>query len=128
MKETIKSSKAPQALGAYSQAIKAGDYLLTSGQIAIDPKTNVLVEGGIEAQTKQVMENLKEVLLAGGVNFDDVVKTTIFIVDMGDFVAVNKVYETYFASSLPARSCVGVASLPKAALVEIEVVAYCPNK
>ncbi len=128
MKEKIRSSKAPQAVGAYSQAIKAGEYLITSGQIPLDPKTGVLVEGGIEAQTKQVMENLKQVLLAGGVDFDDVVKTTIFILDMGDFAAVNQVYEKYFASTLPARSCIGVASLPKEALVEIEVVAYCPNK
>jgi len=125
MNEVIKTTKAPKAVGAYSQAIKAGDYLLTSGQIPIDPKTGVLVVGGVEAQTKQVMENLKQVLLAGGVNFDDVVKTTIFIRDMGDFGAINQVYETYFAKTLPARSCVAVAGLPKEALVEIELVAYC---
>ncbi len=128
MKETIKTSKAPQAVGAYSQAIKAGDYLLTSGQIPLDPKTGVLVEGGIEVQTKQVMENLKQVLLAGGVDFADVVKTTIFLFRMEDFAAVNQVYEKYFGGTLPARSCIGVANLPKEALVEIEVVAYCPNK
>lgn len=128
MNEIITTSKAPQAVGAYSQAIKAGDYLITSGQIPIDPKTGVLVKGGIEAQTKQVMENLKQVLLAGGVDFDDVVKTTIFILHMGDFVAVNGVYEKHFTQTLPARSCIGVASLPKDALVEIEVVAYCQHK
>lgn len=128
MKETIKTSKAPQAVGAYSQAIKAGDYLLTSGQIPLDPKTGVLVEGGIEVQTKQVMENLRQVLLAGGVDFADVVKTTIFLLRMEDFAAVNQVYEKYFEDTLPARSCIGVANLPKEALVEIEVVAYCPNK
>ena len=125
MKETITSLKAPKAVGAYSQAIKAGDYLITSGQIPIDPSTGTLVEGGIEAQTKQVMENLKQVLFAGGVDFNDVVKTTIFILNMGDFVAVNGVYEKYFSKTLPARSCIGVASLPKEALVEIEVIAYC---
>ena len=128
MKEAIKTLKAPQAVGAYSQAIKAGDYLITSGQIPIDPKTGALVTGGIEAQAKQVMENLKQVLLAGGTSYDDVVKTTIFIADMKDFAVVNKVYEQYFTKILPARSCIGVASLPKEALVEIEVVAYCPNK
>jgi len=128
MKETIKTLKAPQAVGAYSQGIRAGDYLLTSGQIAIDPNTGVLVKGGIATQTKQVMENLQQVLLAGGVDFEDVVKTTIFILDMGDFAAVNGVYEQYFTHNLPARSCIGVASLPKEALVEIEVIAYCKNK
>ena len=128
MKETIKTLKAPKAVGAYSQALRAGDYLITSGQIPIDPKTGVLVKGGIEAQTKQVMENLKQVLLAGGVDFDNVVKTTIFILDMRDFDAVNMVYEQYFTKTLPARSCVGVASLPKEALVEIEVIAYCQDK
>lgn len=128
MNETINTSKAPKAVGAYSQAIKTGNYLFTSGQIPLDPNTGVLIEGGVEAQTKQVMENLKQVILAGGLNFDDVVKTTIFILDMGDFAAVNKVYEQYFTNTLPARSCVAVAKLPKEALVEIELVAYCKNK
>ncbi|MGC7872660.1 RidA family protein [Desulfosporosinus sp. SYSU MS00001] len=128
MNEAIKTEKAPKAVGAYSQAIKAGGYLYTSGQIPIDPKTGVFVEGGVEAQTKQVMENLKQVIQEAGLDFDDVVKTTIFILDMGDFAAVNKVYEQYFKKTLPARSCVGVASLPKGALVEIELVAYYQNK
>ena len=127
MNEAIKTAKAPKAVGAYSQAIKAGGYLYTSGQIPIDPTTGVFVEGGVEAQTKQVMENLKQVILEAGLDFDDVIKTTIFILDMGDFAAVNKVYEQYFTKTLPARSCVGVASLPKEALVEIEIVAYCQN-
>lgn len=127
MMKAIKTIKAPQAVGAYSQALRAGEYLFTSGQISLVPETGKLVEGGIAAQTTQVMENLKQVLLAGGVNFHDVVKTTIYIVDMGDFVAVNDVYEKYFSNNLPARSCVGVASLPKEALVEIEVVAYCQH-
>jgi 2-iminobutanoate/2-iminopropanoate deaminase len=124
MKEVVKTSNAPEAIGAYSQAIKFGDSLVTSGQIPIDPKTGSLIEGGIEVQTKQVMENLKQILLAGGLSFDDVVKTTIFIINMDDFAAVNKIYEQYFIKTLPARSCVGVASLPKKALVEIEVTAY----
>ncbi len=127
MNESISTSKAPKAVGAYSQAIKTGNYVFTSGQIPLDPNTGVLVEGGIEAQTKQVMENLKQVILAGGLNFEDVVKTTIYILDMGDFAAVNKVYEQYFTNTLPARSCVAVANLPKEALVEIELIAYCKN-
>ena len=127
MKETIKTAKAPEAVGAYSQAIKAGSYLFTSGQIALNPKTGLLVQGGIEAQTKQVMENLKQVLLAGGLDFDDVIKTTVFILDMKDFTAVNGVYEKSFIHTLPARSCVAVASLPKEALIEIEVIAYCQH-
>ncbi len=128
MKESIKTDHAPQAIGAYSQGIKFGDSLVTSGQIPIDPNTGSLVEGGIEAQTKQVMENLKQILLAGGMSFDDVVKTTIFILNMDDFIAVNKIYEQYFEKTLPARSCIGVASLPKKALVEIEVAAYRQSK
>ncbi|CAA7599538.1 Endoribonuclease L-PSP/chorismate mutase-like [Acididesulfobacillus acetoxydans] len=124
MNEAIKTSKAPKAVGPYSQAIKAGEYLLTSGQIPLDPETGVFVAGGIKAQTKQVMENLKQVLLAAGLDFGDVVKTTIFIVNMDDFAAVNEVYATYFTNTLPVRSCIGVASLPKGALVEIEVIAW----
>ncbi|KLU59424.1 2-iminobutanoate/2-iminopropanoate deaminase [Peptococcaceae bacterium CEB3] len=127
MNEAIKTTKAPKAVGPYSQAIKAGEYLLTSGQIPIDPETGVFVEGGIKAQTKQVMENLRQVLLAGGLDFTDVVKTTIFIVNMADFGAVNEVYEKYFTNVLPARSCIGVASLPKGALVEMEVIASRQN-
>lgn len=128
MKEIIKTSKAPEAIGPYSQAIKIGDFLFASGQIPINPETGDLVEGGIEAQTKQVMENVKQVLLAGGSDLENVIKTTIFILDMGDFAAVNKVYGEYFTAKLPARSCVAVAKLPKEALVEIEVVAYCGQR
>lgn len=125
MQQVISTTKAPQAIGPYSQAIKAGDYLYASGQIPIDPKTGNLVEGGIEAQATQSLENVKEVLAAAGLTFKDVVKTTIFIVDMNDFAAVNQVYAKYFTEVLPARSCVAVAKLPKDALVEIEVVGYC---
>lgn len=128
MNEAVKTPNAPQAIGAYSQAIKFGDTLVTSGQIPIDPNTGDLVSGGIEAQTKQVMENLQQILLAGGVSFDDVVKTTIFILNMDDFAIVNKIYGEYFTKNLPARSCVAVACLPKKALVEIEVTAYCQQK
>jgi 2-iminobutanoate/2-iminopropanoate deaminase len=128
MKDIIKTSKAPGAIGPYSQAVKVGDFLFASGQIPIDPQTGVLVEGGIEEQTRQVMENVKQVLLAGGSDLDNVIKTTIFILNMEDFAAVNKIYGNYFTASLPARSCVAVAKLPKEALVEIEVIAYCQQK
>lgn len=125
MKEIVKTDKAPEAIGAYSQAVRVGDFLFASGQIPLDPKTGGLVEGGIEAQTKQVLENVKQILLAGGLSFDNVVKTTIFILKMEDFAAVNQIYSNYFTDNLPARSCVAVANLPKEALVEIEVIAYC---
>lgn len=123
MSEVIKTNQAPQAIGPYSQGIKAGDFLFASGQIAIDPATGNLVEGGIEAQTRRVMENVQHILAAAGLNFSQVVKTTVFITDMGDFAAVNKIYGEYFTSNPPARSCVAVAALPKGALVEVEVIA-----
>lgn len=123
MSEVIKTNQAPQAIGPYSQGIKAGDFLFASGQIAIDPATGNLVEGGIEAQTRRVMENVQHILDAAGLNFSQVVKTTVFITDMGDFAAVNKIYGEYFTSNPPARSCVAVAALPKGALVEVEVIA-----
>lgn len=123
MKEVIATKNAPQAIGPYSQATLFGGYLFTSGQIAIDPRTGEVVAGGIEAQSVQVMENLKQVLQAGGMSFDDVVKTTVFITNMDNFAAVNEVYGRYFTGKLPARSCVGVANLPKGVLVEIEVIA-----
>jgi 2-iminobutanoate/2-iminopropanoate deaminase len=128
MKDIIKTSKAPEAIGAYSQAVKVGDFLFASGQIPIDPQSGVLVEGGIEAQTTQVMENIKQVLQAGGSDLDNVIKTTIFMLKMEDFAAVNQIYGKYFTANLPARSCVAVARLPKEALVEIEVIAYCRQK
>lgn len=123
MAEVIKTDQAPQAIGPYSQGIKAGDFLFASGQIAIDPANGNLVSGGIEAQTRQVMENVKHILAAAGLNFSHVVKTTVFITDMSDFAVVNKIYGEYFTNNPPARSCVAVAALPKGALVEVEVVA-----
>ncbi|VBB07347.1 endoribonuclease l-psp [Lucifera butyrica] len=123
MKEVIKTDLAPQAIGPYSQGRISGGYLFCSGQIPINPATGEVVDGGIEAQAKQVMENLKQILLAAEMNFDDVLKTTVFITDMGNFAAVNKIYGSYFTDKLPARSCVAVASLPKGVLVEIELIA-----
>ncbi|MBQ2477247.1 MAG: RidA family protein [Desulfovibrio sp.] len=119
----ISTKAAPAAIGPYSQGIKSQGLLFCSGQIAIDPATGAIVEGGIEAQTKRVCENVMALLKEAGVEPSSVVKTTVFITDMNDFPKVNEIYASYFAEPFPARSCVGVASLPKGALVEIEVVA-----
>ncbi|OAT86107.1 RidA family protein [Desulfotomaculum copahuensis] len=123
MKEAIKTGRAPQAIGPYSQAVRTGDFLFASGQIAINPATGELVPGGIEAQTEQVMENIKQILAAAGLNFSHVLKTTVFITSMNDFATVNQIYGRYFDDTPPARSCVAVAELPKGALVEIEIIA-----
>ncbi len=122
-KEVIATEKAPQAIGPYVQAVKANGFLFTSGQIAIDPATQKIVEGDIKVQTKQVMNNLTAVLAAAGLTMDDVVKTTCFLKNIADFVDFNGVYGEYFKNSAPARSCVEVARLPKDVLVEVEIVA-----
>lgn len=120
--ETIHTDNAPKALGPYSQAKKAGGFVFTSGQIAINPATDAVEESTIEGQTKQVMENLKAVLEAAGSSMDKAVKTTCFLADMNDFAAFNAVYGEYFTGK-PARSCVAVKTLPKNVLCEVEVVA-----
>ena len=123
-RETIRTAAAPAAIGPYAQAVAAGGYLFASGQIAIDPATGQLVDGGAEAQTRQVMANVAAVLAAAGLAFADVVKTTIFLTDMADFAAVNAVYgECFDGGPVPARSTVAVAALPRGSAVEIEVVA-----
>ena len=125
-KTAISTTDAPAAIGPYSQAVRAGDLLFTSGQVALDPATGTLVPGGIEAQTTRVLENLKAVLAAAGIDFTHVVKTTVFLKDMKDFAAMNEIYARYFAPEgvvPPARSTVQVAALPKDALIEIECVA-----
>lgn len=122
----ITTTNAPAAIGPYSQAIDAGDFLYTSGQVALDPASGQLVPGGIAEQTTQVLENLKAILTEAGSHLYDVVKTTVFLKDMNDFAAMNEVYARYFAPEgvvPPARSTVEVARLPKDALVEIEVIA-----
>ncbi|MCC3145307.1 RidA family protein [Halanaerobium sp. Z-7514] len=124
MKKQIKSKKAPAAIGAYSQAIKKGDLIFSSGQIPIDPNTSEMVEDDIEKQTIQVLENLKHVLEAAGSNFDKIVKATIFLSDLNNFAQVNEIYEQYFEGVYPARSCVEVAKLPKNSLIEVEVIAF----
>ena len=118
----ISTSSAPAAIGPYSQAIFTGNLLFTSGQIAIDPATGNVVEGGIAEQTEQIMKNLGEVLKAAGASFDNAVKTTCFLAEIADFAAFNEVYGKYFTSK-PARSCVAVKDLPKGVLAEVEVIA-----
>ena len=118
----ISTEKAPAAIGPYSQAIVTGNLLFTSGQIPIDPATGNIVEGGITEQAEQIMKNLGEVLAAAGATYENAVKTTCFLADMGDFAAFNEVYGKYF-SSKPARSCVAVKTLPKNVLAEVEVIA-----
>ncbi|MCQ2225046.1 MAG: RidA family protein [Paludibacteraceae bacterium] len=123
MKQIISTTNAPAAIGPYSQAVQVGGALYTSGQIAIDPQTGNLAGSTIEEQTKQVMKNLGNILQAAGYTFSDVIKTTVFITDMGSFGTVNQIYGECFTTNPPARSCVEVKSLPKGALVEIEVIA-----
>ena len=121
--QIVSTDKAPKAIGPYSQAVAAGELIFTSGQIPLDPKSQQMVEGDIRAQTERVMENLAAVLEAAGVGFAQVVKATIFVVDLGDFAAVNEVYGKRFHSHPPARSTVQVAALPKGARVEIDLIA-----
>ncbi|MBQ4564779.1 MAG: RidA family protein [Oscillospiraceae bacterium] len=120
--EKVFTEKAPAAIGPYSQAMKTGNLLYTSGQIPIDPATGNVEAADITGQTEQVMQNLKAVLEAAGTSFDKAVKTLCFLTDMGNFAAFNEVYAKYFTSK-PARSCVAVSALPKGVLVEVEVIA-----
>jgi len=123
MKKVIETRHAPSAIGPYSQAIDVGDTVFLSGQIGLDPQTGTLVSGGIELETRQVLDNIREVLRAAGLGFGDVVKTTIFLINLADFEIVNGVYGEHFTEDFPARSTVQVAALPRGALVEIEVIA-----
>ena len=120
--EKIYTKNAPDAIGPYSQAIKTGNLLFTSGQIAINPETSQVEASDIEGQTEQVCKNISAILEAAGTSFDRVVKTTCFLADMNDFAAFNVIYANYFTSK-PARSCVAVKTLPKNVLVEVEVIA-----
>jgi 2-iminobutanoate/2-iminopropanoate deaminase len=124
MKTVIHSTKAPEPIGPYSQAIIAGSMLYLSGQIALDSSTGLMIQDTIEHETTQVMTNIKAILSAAGVDFSAIVKTSIFLSDMNHFGAVNKVYEQYFESDFPARETVQVAGLPKNANVEISVIAF----
>jgi len=122
-RSTVQADKAPKALGPYSVAVKAGHFVYTAGQIGIDPVTGNVVEGGIEAETRQVLTNLKHVLEAAGTSLARVVKTTVFLRDINDFARMNAVYGEFFTAEFPARSAVQVAALPKGVAVEIEAVA-----
>jgi 2-iminobutanoate/2-iminopropanoate deaminase len=125
-KSAVSTPNAPAAIGPYSQAVRSGDLIYTSGQVALDPASGVLVEGGIREQTIRVLENLKAVLAEAGSDLKRVIKTTVFLKSMGDFAAMNEIYAGYLAPEgvvAPARSTVEVARLPKDSLVEIEVIA-----
>ena len=123
MKKIISTTKAPSAIGPYSQAMQVGNLIYTSGQIPINPATGSFVEGGIKEQTRQSLLNVKAILEEAGLTMGNVVKTTVFMADMNDFADMNAVYAEFFAEPYPARSAVAVKNLPKGALVEIEVVA-----
>ena len=123
MRQAVSTPTAPAAIGPYSQAIKAGSLLFLSGQIPLDPVTGKIVEGGIEAETRQVFHNISEILKAAGVSFDAVVSATVFVADMNDFAKVNEIYATYFTTPAPARATVQVARLPRDCRVEIQVIA-----
>ena len=123
MMKVISTKKAPAAIGPYSQAIQVGNLVYTSGQIPIDPATGVFVEGGIKEQTSQSLTNVKAILEEAGLSMSNVVKTTVFLADMNDFADMNAVYAEFFSEPYPARSAVAVKTLPKGALVEIEVLA-----
>jgi len=123
MKVAITTDKAPQAIGPYSQAIKTGDLIFFSGQIPLDPLTGELVGTDIEQQTRQVMHNMSGALSGAGVGFDSIVKSTIYLTDLGDFYTVNAIYAEYIGDPAPARACVEVKGLPRGALIEIEWIA-----
>lgn len=127
MRTAITTDTAPKVIGPYSQAIRAGQFLFVSGQVAIEPATGNLLTGSIENQTHQTMCNLGEILKAAGVTYNSVLRTTVFLVDMNDFSAMNTVYATYFGSPPPARTTIQVAKLPKDARVEIDAIALLEN-
>lgn len=123
-KKPIQTPQAPSAIGPYSQAIRIGEFLFTSGQIALDPKTMVMMNGEIEEETERVLNNLQEILKADSLSLAHVVKTTVYLTDLGEFSRMNQVYEKFFNKTKPARACVQVAALPKGAKVEIDAIAH----
>ncbi len=127
MKKIISTKDAPAAIGPYSQAVRSGDLLFCSGQISLDPKSGQIVPGDIAAQTRRVLDNIAAVLKAEGLTFENVIKTTIFLTDLGDFQTVNEIYASYFKQQPPARSTVQVSALPKGAKVEIQAIAVADN-
>jgi len=127
-KSAVSTDAAPKAIGPYSQAVRAGDFLFLSGQVALDPATGTMVSGGVEAETKQVLANLTAVLAAGGATWADVVRTTIYLTDLGDFATVNRVYGEVTGAVPPARATVQVAALPRGAVVEIDAIALLRDR
>jgi 2-iminobutanoate/2-iminopropanoate deaminase len=123
VRQAVSTPLAPQAIGPYSQGVRAGSLLFVSGQVPIDPATGNIIEGDIAAQTHRVLQNIGEILKAGGTSFDQVARTTVFLADMNDFAAMNAVYATYFEAPAPARATVQVSRLPKDARVEIDAIA-----
>jgi 2-iminobutanoate/2-iminopropanoate deaminase len=124
VREPILTTHAPAAIGPYSQAIRAGDFLFVSGQIPLDPTTGAIIEGGIAAQTHRVLQNLAAILAAAGGSLDSAVKTTVYLSDMSDFTAMNEVYGTYFPAPAPARATIQAARLPRDVRVEIDIIAH----
>lgn len=122
--ETILTENAPKPIGPYSQGLRVGDLIFTSGQIGIDPKTSGLVTGGVEAETRRVFENLKAILTAAGSSLNKVIKVSVYLLDLADFEKMNKIYEEYFTGHAPVRTTIGVASLPKGARIEMDVIAH----
>ena len=127
IKRIIQTEQAPAAIGPYSQAIRIGDFLYTSGQIALDPESGIFLSGEIEEETEQTLKNISAILQAGGVNFENVIKTTVYLSDLSDFARMNQVYEKFFSNNKPARACVQVAALPKGAKIEIDAIASCSS-
>jgi 2-iminobutanoate/2-iminopropanoate deaminase len=123
-KKHIQTTQAPSAIGPYSQAIRIGEFLYTSGQIALNPENMEMMNGAIEEETEWVLKNLEAILKADGMSFAHVIKTTVYLTDLGEFARVNQVYENFFGETKPARACVQVAALPKGAKVEIDAIAH----
>ena len=126
-KRIIQTELAPAAIGPYSQAIRIGDILYTSGQIALDPKSGKFLSGEIKEETEQTLKNISAILQADGLELENVIKTTVYLSNLKDFVQMNQIYEKYFSKNKPARACVQVAALPKGAKIEIDAIASCSS-
>ena len=123
-KKIITTPKAPAAIGPYSQAIRIGDFLYTSGQISLDPETMKMITGDIEMETEKVLKNIESILKADGLDLNNIIKTTVYLTDLSEFTRMNQVYEKFFSETKPARACVQVTALPKGAKVEIDAIAH----
>jgi 2-iminobutanoate/2-iminopropanoate deaminase len=126
-KRIVQTEQAPAAIGPYSQAISIGDFLFTSGQIALDPESGIFLSAEIEEETEQTLKNISAILRAGGLSLEKVIKTTVYLSDLNHFSRMNQVYEKYFSKTKPARACVQVAALPKGAKIEIDAIAHCSS-